>query len=506
MYRAFFGFREKPFNLTPDPKFLYLNASYREALAALHYGIAERKGFVALVGEAGTGKTTLLRRLLSELGPETRSVLVLNPAVAFDELLVFILTDLGRPPAPGTPKLELLEALNAELLDTLARGGNVVVLIDEAQDLGMTVLEELRLLSNLETAKEKILQFVLAGQPELDTMLERTELRQLRQRIAVFSRLRPLGRREVKAYVEARIAAAGGRAGDLFSRAALYRLWRFSRGVPRLVNVAGDNALVTAYAAGQRRVGWRTMGDAVRDLRPGRKSRFRLAPARLATIGLAAMIGIGVGVAVSRLSADPNGAARPAHPHVATVTVPQAEPVAPEPVPVPAPAAPDAAAPAVDAGAASVPAEPVPRPADPVAAAPEDAHQRTDAGPAGEPANDGAAVASTSRNDAVPAAEVASRRAPVEADAAPPPSPSVSISVERGDTLTHIVRRYYGRKSPDLVAAVQRANPEIADPDVVVPGQSVVLPVDPLRTGEALLQIERDSDAPPRNDAGGGDR
>src|SRR3954453_17296756 len=210
MYPGFFGFREKPFNLTPDPNFLYQNASYREALAALHYGIAERKGFVTLIGEAGTGKTTLLRRLLAELGPETRSVLVLNPSVAFEDLLAFILTDLGRPPAPGKPQLEMLEALNAELLDTLARGGNVVVLIDEAQDLGIGVLEELRLLSNLETAKEKILQFVLAGQPELDEILERRELRQLRQRIAVFARLRPLARREVEAYVAARIEAAGG--------------------------------------------------------------------------------------------------------------------------------------------------------------------------------------------------------------------------------------------------------------------------------------------------------
>src|SRR5262249_23321607 len=194
----------------------YLNASYREALAALRYGVNERKGFVSLIGEAGTGKTTLLRRLLAELGPDVRSVLILNPAVDFDELLAFILTDLGRSPSPGTPKLQLLQTLNAELLDTLARGGNVVVLIDEAQDLSIPVLEELRLLSNLETAKEKILQFVLAGQPELDATLARPELRQLRQRIAVPARLRPLARGEVAAYVAARISAAGGDAPGLF--------------------------------------------------------------------------------------------------------------------------------------------------------------------------------------------------------------------------------------------------------------------------------------------------
>jgi general secretion pathway protein A len=307
MYQAFFGLREKPFSLTPDPKFLYLNASYREALAALHYAIAERKGFAALVGEAGTGKTTLLRRLLSELPRDTRSVLVINPAVGFEDLLRFILTDLGRPPAPGTSKLEMLEALNAELLDTLARGGNVVVFIDEAQDLTIPVLEELRLLSNLETAKEKIIQFVLAGQPELELMLARPEIRQLRQRIAVNARLRALGRAEVQAYVAARIAAAGGDERGLFRPGALHRLWRFSQGVPRLVNVACDNALVTAYAAGRRSVGWQAMGEAIRDLGPADRGRGRAPRLRLrsGTIAVAAVVGVVVGVGASRLAGSP---------------------------------------------------------------------------------------------------------------------------------------------------------------------------------------------------------
>src|SRR5258706_4318416 len=302
MYLMFFGFREKPFNLTPDPKFLYLNASYREALASLRYGINERKGFVSLIGEAGTGKTTLLRRLLAELGPDVRSVLILNPAVDFDELLVFILTDLGHSPPPGTPKLQLLQALNAELLDTLARGGNVVVLIDEAQDLSIPVLEELRLLSNLETAKEKILQFVLAGQPELDGMLARPELRQLRQRIAVPARLRPLGKGEVAAYVAARISAAGGDARGIFAPSALRQLYQFSRGVPRLVNVACDSALVTAYAAGTRLVDGKLMREAIHDLRRGpyRGSTPALWRGRLGTIAGAGIVRAAGGVRGSR--------------------------------------------------------------------------------------------------------------------------------------------------------------------------------------------------------------
>jgi general secretion pathway protein A len=254
MYLTFFGFREKPFNLTPDPKFLYLNASYREALAALRYGINERKGFVSLIGEAGTGKTTLLRRLLAELGPDVRSVLILNPAVDFDELLVFILTDLGHPPPPGTPKLQLLQALNAELLDTLARGGNVVVLIDEAQDLSIPVLEELRLLSNLETATDKLLQIVLTGQPELRDLLAGPELAPLRQRIALEHHIERLRPEEIGPYLRHRIEVAGARFEDLFLPGSEEVFYAFSAGCPRLVNLLADRALLAGFSRQERPV------------------------------------------------------------------------------------------------------------------------------------------------------------------------------------------------------------------------------------------------------------
>ena len=526
MYLSFFGFREKPFNLTPDPKFLYLNASYREALAALHYGIAERKGFVTLIGEAGTGKTTLLRRLLSELGPETRSVLVLNPSVSFDDLLTFILTDLGRPPAAGTPKLEMLEQLNAELLDTLARGGNVVVLIDEAQDLGIGVLEELRLLSNLETAKEKILQFVLAGQPELDAMLERRELRQLRQRIAVFARLRPLARREVEAYVAARIHAAGGQAADLFSRPALFRLWRFSGGVPRLVNVAGDNALVTAYAAGRRTVGWRAVGEAVADLRPSRSAGMKPYRMRTAAITVAVVLGIALGVAWSRLdgqrpvttaSAERNPVREPAAADPAAPAVGKPAPADVAPAAAPAPDVAGQGMGHAEAGAPDRPHVAVEAPSAGAGAAVVDATERAaqDAGSVG--AADHAADAGAARGPiaAAPATEpnpseasrsaggmalanapttaAAADRSASERPVAPPapvaapaagdnPNPAtasdalVPVRIEHGDTLSHIVRRYFGKESPTLIAAVRRVNPWIADPDVVLPGQTVLIP------------------------------
>jgi general secretion pathway protein A len=506
MYQAFFGLREKPFNLTPDPKFLYLNASYREALAALHYGIAERKGFASLIGEAGTGKTTLLRRLLSELPRDTRSVLVINPAVGFEELLRFILTDLGRPPARDTSKLQMLEALNAELLDTLARGGNVVVLIDEAQDLTIPVLEELRLLSNLETAKEKILQFVLAGQPELDAMLARPEIRQLRQRIAVNARLRPLGRAEMRAYVAARIAAAGGDERGLFRPAALYRLWRFSHGVPRLVNVACDNALVSAYAAGKRTVGWKAIGEAIRDLRPSEGAVLRVPWSRLrmATIAVAAVFGAGVGLGMTHLAGRPGPTNDEVHapaparrepirqPERVVPPVAKTEPraaveippvaVAPPPVEVvPAPALVPEPAPAA-AEAAAAPAETAPRAAthDEVPAAAAAAAEEQAA-----PANVAPAPAEPESVEPAPAPEP---QAALQEQAVEPQLPAEQVAaritrerlirVTRGDTLTAIAMTHYGYVSTELVEAIKRANPGLRDPDVIMTGGSLVLPPD----------------------------
>jgi general secretion pathway protein A len=264
MYAEFYGLRELPFNVTPDPRFLYLNDCYQEALAALAYGIDARKGFISLIGEAGTGKTTLLRRLLDSLGPNTRSVLLLNPTVSFDEILEHILLELGVP-AEGGKKLVLLERLNEFLIEHTGAGGNVALLIDEAQDLAPGVLEELRLLSNLETAREKILQIVLAGQPELDATLADTALRQLRQRVTLRIRIRPLASAEVASYVRSRLDRAGTPTPDLFSGAALGRVAALSGGIPRVVNVLCDAALLVGFATGRRQVTPEVVEDAWRD-------------------------------------------------------------------------------------------------------------------------------------------------------------------------------------------------------------------------------------------------
>jgi len=265
MYCEFYQLTERPFNVTPDPKFLYLNARYREAIASLNYGITQRKGFITLIGEAGTGKTTLLKKILEDLDSKTRSVFIFNTNVTFEEILEYIFAEFDLPVLNGR-KLYMLQRLNAFLLEELRNGGNVALLIDEAQDLELSVLEDLRLLSNLETAKEKILQIVLSGQPELGQKLSNPGLRQLRQRIGINCRLPPLSRDEVTEYIRYRLEATHCPDLKLFSREAEDEIFRFSRGIPRLVNVVSDNALVIGYALGRKRIGADIITEAAADL------------------------------------------------------------------------------------------------------------------------------------------------------------------------------------------------------------------------------------------------
>lgn len=265
MYCDFYELRERPFNVTSDPKFLYLNARYREALASLHYGISQRKGFITLIGEAGTGKTTLLKKLLDDLDSNTRTVFVFNTNVTFDEILEYVFGEFDLPIHNGK-RLYMLQRLNGFLLEELRQGRNVALLIDEAQDLDYSVLEDLRLLSNLETAKEKILQIVLSGQPELGQKLDNPNLRQLRQRVAVGARLLPLTREELTEYIQARLTAAGAADPRIFTRDAEDRIFEISTGIPRIVNVVCDNALVIGYALSKKRVAADVVNEAAADL------------------------------------------------------------------------------------------------------------------------------------------------------------------------------------------------------------------------------------------------
>jgi general secretion pathway protein A len=235
MYEPFFGLAVKPFAVTPDPRFLYSGRSHREALAALVYGVKQRRGFVRLVGEVGTGKTTLLRALLERLEVEIRTVLITHTTIDREELLRMILNDLEMP-CDRLNRVQMIQSLHdLVLLQLQNRLPPPLIIVDEAQNLADEVLEEIRLLTNLEVGDTKLLQVILAGQPELERKLEKPNLRQLGQRVAVRARLEPLGEDDTAAYVRHRLRIAGAKDVDLFSAKALATVWRRTAGLPRLI-------------------------------------------------------------------------------------------------------------------------------------------------------------------------------------------------------------------------------------------------------------------------------
>jgi general secretion pathway protein A len=266
MYEEFYGFRDNPFRLTPDPDYLFLSANHQEALGHLLFGVSEGSGVVVITGEIGAGKTTLVRTLVRNLDAQTTVAYIFNPALSALELLQTINTDLGLP-AASTSKKELIDELNRFLLDQQAAGRRVVVIVDEAQDLEPGVLEQLRLLSNLETEREKLLQIILVGQPELRDMLARPELAQLDQRVTLRWHLGPLSADETAAYVRHRVRlAAEGREPVRFSPAALRQVFRLSRGVPRVINVLCHRALLIGYTREERQIGQAEVRQAAKEL------------------------------------------------------------------------------------------------------------------------------------------------------------------------------------------------------------------------------------------------
>ena len=265
MYEKHFGFLELPFSVSPDPRFFYSNPVYREALVTLRYGIEARKGFVIITGEAGTGKTTLLRMLMHNLDSAIHTAFVFNPRLSFTAMLRFILSDLGVA-SSAKDRLKLMEQLNDHLIEQLKQGQTVALLVDEAQALSDEILEELRLLSNLETDREKLIQIVLMGQPELERKLNEPELRQLKQRVTLRCRLLPLSQHEVGLYIASRLKTAGYEGRELFAREAVEKITRYSSGIPRLINVVCDNALVIAYAASKKHVSKEMIEEVARDL------------------------------------------------------------------------------------------------------------------------------------------------------------------------------------------------------------------------------------------------
>jgi type II secretory pathway predicted ATPase ExeA len=280
MYEDYYGFKEKPFSLTPDPKFLYLSESHRSAFDLLQYAIRRREGFVVVTGDIGTGKTTLCRAILDQLDPRTFTALVLNPFLSEEDLITLILQDFGvvsreevkRGRLAGVSKQELIDTLNEFLLSMLPIGGRAIVIIDEAQNLPARVLEQIRILSNLETDKEKLLQVILVGQLNLQAILRSPEMRQLDQRVSLRYQLNPLNREETAGYVAHRLQVAGGSGAVSFAPKALDLVHRLSGGTPRLINLLCDRALLAGYGARARRIPPEAIARAAEtlDLRPRR--------------------------------------------------------------------------------------------------------------------------------------------------------------------------------------------------------------------------------------------
>jgi general secretion pathway protein A len=293
MYESFFGLRDQPFRLTPDPRYLYLGPKHREGYAHLLYALREGSGFVAIMGEVGTGKTTLVRALLNENRENIAVAYIFNPVLSSIELLQTINAEFGIA-ARSTSKKELTDALNAFLIAQKTSGGRAVIIVDEAQNLDPAVLEQLRLLSNLETETAKLLQIVLLGQPELSNLLDRPELRQLSQRVALRWQLDPLGRNETRKYLEHRIRVAGGGAA-LLQPAAIVAIYEHTGGIPRLINVLAHRALLVAYTRGTRTVGAAEVSSAVTELEEG-KVPLRAQPRR-ATWQYKVAAGAGVAIA-----------------------------------------------------------------------------------------------------------------------------------------------------------------------------------------------------------------
>ena len=287
MYRKFYGFQEKPFEITPDPKFVYLSEIHQEALARLQYAVREGKGFSVITGEAGTGKTTLVHMLLNKLDGHVRTCFIFNPILDRADFLNYVCDDLGIKSDGMKSRGQSLAALQNFLLDCFARDEKVFLIIDEAQCLEPELLQEVRLLTNLETSKNKLLHVILLGQPELNKILADPRFRPLKQRITVRYHLRPLRLKETKEYIQYRLKRARSRNLTIFDNGAIREIYSYSKGIPRLINIVCDNALLSGFSLEETRIGKNIIRDIVTDLEGSKKgNRKSLLPLLLILIVL----------------------------------------------------------------------------------------------------------------------------------------------------------------------------------------------------------------------------
>jgi general secretion pathway protein A len=299
MYRKAFGLKERPFEITPDPRFVYLSEVHLEALAHLKYAVHQGKGFSVITGEAGTGKTTLVHMLLNEMNVRVRSSYIFTPILGQEDFLNYVCRDLGISSDGLKSRGENLKALHEFLLDCFARNEKVFLIVDEAQSLAPEILQEIRLLTNLETTKNKLLHVILLGQPELNDILMEPRFKPLKQRIAVRFHLEPLGLRETYAYIDYRLKRAGSRKLSIFSDAAVRAIHAYSQGIPRLINTVCDNALLEGFALNTNRIGKNIIHVVIKNLE-GRtkKKKKRLWPIFLILILILILLFLSLGIFV----------------------------------------------------------------------------------------------------------------------------------------------------------------------------------------------------------------
>lgn len=431
MYLNFYNLRKQPFHITPDPEFLYLSPSHKEALAAIIYGIEEKKGFVAIVGAVGVGKTTILRSYLEKADRKRlKIVYVFNPRLTFEGLLRTIYQELELP-VESSDVVEMTNRLYEVLIEEYRRGNTIVLVVDEAQNMPVDTLENLRMLSNLETSKDKLIQIVLVGQPEFEEELQQHRLRQLRQRLAIRSTILPLTEHESTEYIRYRLERAGVSPSTVFTPASLKAIVKKAKGIPRIMNVLCDNALITGFGYRKKPVTRGVVREIIRDfdgLKWPSAGRWWFPALSALTVALIAMAWFfpNQETVFGRIRNLAGVEQKKEETRVATVAPPLTLP--------------------------AVPGETLTPPAD---------SPRQEMSPAGE----NAPLAAAGPGDAAAPPSIVEKRAE-----------AVKKSIVHGDTLIKLSREVYGKSDERILRLIQKSNPQVVNPDVIHVGGMLTFP------------------------------
>jgi len=445
MYRNFYSLKKKPFHITPDPEFLFLSPSHREALASIIYGIEHRKGFLAITGEVGVGKTTILRAYLEKTGHDQHKIIyIFNAAVSFGGLLKLILNEFGEETGEEDA-FAMVNRLHHLLIGEYQSNRNVILLIDEAQNMPIGTLENLRMLSNLETSEDKLIQILLVGQPELERILNLHELRQLSQRIAVRCRILPLTKAESYAYIQHRLAKASDFGGTVFAEGVLKPIVKRAKGIPRVINILCDNALVTGFGYQKNPISKKIIKEIVAEYGGQRPKRsIKWWPAPVAVLAMAILL-LFVRFPLLRGAGQGEGKAAP-HKTPGQVSESAGTP---------------------GEGVAPVP----PIPEEKLAAQPQ-----PDLYPVAWVANRIVAMP-LPQPDEPPAVPLAEAAVGDEHGSVPDQENEPLIrTVKQGDCLANLIKGVYGYVDDGLLAAVMKSNPQIKDINLIKLGDRVIFP------------------------------